>query len=381
MTHHKWAKALDEGHQVDVVFLDFSKAFDRVPHQALLHKFCNFVISWELLNWCQDYLSNRRQRVVIDGYSSSLTEITALVLQGSILGTLFFVLFINDLPDVVCSASTIALYADDSKMFRVINCDGDQMLFQNDLDKLYHWSQCNLMDFNSKKCKIMRITKKQVPFTNRVHLSDTVLEEVKEFKDLGILTNNGLSWNSHIDMITAKANRMLGLIKRTCMDLKDESTLKTLYCSLVRSNLEYCSVVWCPFTKRNVNKLERIQRRATRFILKSNEPYDVRLHKLNLLTLEQRRFVDDVTFLFKALNGHLDVDFSQFLDFYSQEDRYLLRHFDTKSLKKKYARTNILKNSYFYRIVDEWNSLPLEVRSACNVDKFKASVIKFVTKL
>ena len=182
-------------------------------------------------------------------------------------------------------------------------------------------------------------------------------------------------------MITAKANRMLGLLKRTCKDLKDESTLKTLYCSLVRSNLEYCSVVWWPFTKRNVNKLERIQRRATRFILKSNEPYNVRLHKLNLLTLEQRRFVDDVTFLFKTLNGHLDVDYSQFLDFYSQEDRYLLRHFDTKSLKKKYARTNILKNSYFYRIVDEWNSLPLEVRSSCNVVKFKAGVIKFVTKL
>ena len=266
-------------------------------------------------------------------------------------------------------------------MFRVINCDDDQTLFQNDLDKLYHWSQCNLMDFNSKKCKIMRITKKQVPFINRVQLSDTVLEEVKEFKDLGILTNNCLSWNSHIDMITAKANRILGLLKRTCKDLKDESTLKTLYCSLVRSNLEYCSVVWCPFTKRNVNKLERIQRRATRFILKSNEPYNARLLKLNLLTLEQRRFVDDVTFLFKTLNGHLDVDFSQFLDFYSQEDRYLLRHFDTKSLKKKYARTNILKNSYFYRIVDEWNSLPFEVRSSCNVVKFKAGVIKFVTKL
>ena len=381
LTHHKWARALDEGHQVDVVFLDFSKAFDRVPHQALLHKLCNFGISGELLNWCQDYLSNRRQRVVIDGYSSSLTDITSGVPQGSILGPLFFVLFINDLPDVVCPASTIALYADDSKMFRVINCDDDQTLFQNDLDKLYHWSQCNLMDFNSKKCKIMRITKKQVPFINRVQLSDTVLEEVKEFKDLGILTNNCLSWNSHIDMITAKANRMLGLLKRTCKDLKDESTIKTLYCSLVRSNLEYCSVVWCPFTKRNVNKLERIQRRATRFILKSNEPYNARLLKLNLLTLEQRRFVDDVTFLFKTLNGHLDVDFSQFLDFYSQEDRYLLRHFDTKSLKKKYARTNILKNSYFYRIVDEWNSLPFEVRSSCNVVKFKAGVIKFVTKL
>ena len=121
----------------------------------------------------------------------------------------------------------------------------------------------------------------------------------------------------------------------------------TSYCSLVRSNLEYCSVVWRPFTKRNVNKLERIQRTATRFVLKSNEPYDVRLRKLNLLTLEQRRFVDDVTFLFKALNGHLHVDCFQFLDFYSQEDRYLLRHFDTKSLKKKYTRTNILKTATF----------------------------------
>ena len=133
---------------------------------------------------------------------------------------------------MVCSTSTIVLYIDDCKMFRVINCDDDQMLFQSDLDKLYYWSLGNLMDFNSKKCKIKRITKKQVPFTNRVHLSDTVLNKVKECKDLGIVTDNGLSWNSYIDMITAKANRMLGLIKRTCTDLKDESTLKTLYCSL-----------------------------------------------------------------------------------------------------------------------------------------------------
>ena len=126
LTHHMWAKALDEGNQVDVVSLDFSKAFDRVPHQALLHKLCNFGISGDLLNWCQDYLSNRTQRVLIDGYSSSLTEITSGVPQGSILGPLFFVLFINDLPDVVGSTSTIALYADDSKMFRVINCDDDR---------------------------------------------------------------------------------------------------------------------------------------------------------------------------------------------------------------------------------------------------------------
>ena len=121
-------------------------------------------------------------------------------------------------------------------MFRVIDCDEDLIYFQEDLDKLHQWSQRNQMDFNTKKCKIMRITRKQVPFTNSVHMNDTVLEEVKEFKDLGILTDCSLSWNSHTDMITAKANRMLGLIKRTCKDLKDTATLKTLFCSLVRSN-------------------------------------------------------------------------------------------------------------------------------------------------
>ena len=112
-----------------------------------------------------------------------------------------------------------------------------------------------------------------------------------------------------------------------CIDLKDKSTLETLHCSLVRLSLEYYSVVWCPFIKRNVNKLDRTQRRATKFILKSNEPYGVRLSKLNRLTLEQRRFVADVIFLFKALNGHLDVDFSQLLDIYNQEDLHSAERF------------------------------------------------------
>lgn len=140
-------------------------------------------------------------------------------------------------------------------------------------------------------------------------------------------------------MITAKTNRMLDLIRRTCMDLKDEYTIKTLHSSLVKSNLEYCSLVWCPFIKKNVNKLERIQRRATRFISKSHEPYDVRLSKLNVAVNSwAKTLVADVIFFFKALNGHLDFDFSQFLDFYSQEDRYLLRDFDTKSFKKEISK-------------------------------------------
>ena len=158
------------------------------------------------------------------------------------------------------------------------------------------------------------------------------------------MTDCSLSWNSRTDMITAKANRMLGLIKRTCKDLKDTATLKTWYCSLVRSNLEYCSVVWSPFTKRNIDKLERI---------KSNDQYDIRLSKLKLLTLEQRRFLFGVTFLFKALSGYMNGYFSPFLDFYFREDHYSFRHFDNRSLKKRFARTTVL----FSCSVLSWNKV------------------------
>ena len=151
------------------------------------------------------------------------------------------------------------------------------------------------MDFNTKKCKIMGITRKQLPFTNSVHINDTVLEEVKEFKDPGILTDCSLSWNSHTDMITAKANRMLGLIKRTCKDLKDTATLKTLFCSLVRSNLES---LW----------------------------NTVRLSGL----LSQR------------------------------ETETNLKEFN---VGMRFAMTNVLKNSFFHRIVGKWNILPY-IRSA-----------------
>ena len=154
---------------------------------------------------------------------------------------------------------------------------------------------------------------------------------------------------------------MLGLIKRTCKGLDDPKTFHTLYCSLVHSNLEYCSVVWSPYTKRNTDKLQRVQRRATKLILKSDDPYDIRLKKLNLMSLEKRRSLADVTFLYKVLNGNTDIDISKIIDFHSEADRFSLRAKDSLTLKKKYARTNVLKYSFFHRITDQWNQLPLDI--------------------
>ena len=130
-------------------------------------------------------------------------------------------------------------------------------------------------------------------------------------------------------LITNKANRILGLLRRTCRGWKDTETLKMLYCTLVRSQVEYGSVVWLQHTARNTDKLECIQCRGTKFILrKRNFTYDERLKCLNLLPLEKRRYLFDVTFLYKVLNGYLNVDVSPFLNFYSQEDPYRLRGLD-----------------------------------------------------
>ncbi|XP_068725942.1 uncharacterized protein [Montipora capricornis] len=234
------------------------------------------------------------------------------------------------------------------------------------------------MVFNVKKCKVMRLTKKRQPLVSNYSLDNSPLEEVKEFKDLGVTTTDNFNWNSHIDIIVSKANRMLGLIKRTCRGLDDTKTLRTLYCALVRSNVEYCSVVWSPYTKKNIEKVEKVQRRATKFILKTEDNYETRLKKLNLMSLKNRRILADVTFLYKALNGISNVNIDSYIDFYSDADRYSFRKYDDLTLKNKYARTNPLKYSFFHRIVDSWNLLPYDIRKAVSVNIFKRGVKKFL---
>ena len=145
--------------------------------------------------------------------------------------------------------NAVALYADDCKTSRAINCPADHQEFQSHLDNLHSWSQRNLMDFNVKKCKLMHITKRRVLFHSDIHLNNNILEEVTEFSDLGLVTTKKLSWNTHVEKISCKANRILGLIKRTCEGRKDATTLTTLHCALVRSQLEYGTVVWSPYTE------------------------------------------------------------------------------------------------------------------------------------
>ena len=176
----------------------------------------------------------------------------------------------------------LLLYADDSKLYRIINSPEDMSSFQGDMDTISDLCEDNKIKISTKRCKIMRITRKRSPLVRDYYINDQCLESVYTYEDSGLLTSSNLSWNSYIDSITAKANKALGLVKRTCMDFKDITRLRILYRSLVRPLPKYSCETWNPKTQRNYNRIEAIQRRATKFILKYNEDYNIRLKRLDL---------------------------------------------------------------------------------------------------
>ena len=197
------------------------------------------------------------------------TPVTSGVPQGSLLGPLLFVLFINDLPDVVKPGVRAALYADDAKIYSAVQLVPDCVAVQESLSNMDVWTQRNNIQFNTTKCKVLTVTRKKQPLNYDYTLNHAQLERVTEEKDLGVIVNNTLSWEKHVNSVAAKANQLLGLLKRTCPLLTDVSVRRTLYPSLVKSQLCFVTQVWSPSQHYLKAKIERVQRRATRWILRT----------------------------------------------------------------------------------------------------------------
>ena len=207
------------------------------------------------------------------------------------------------------------------------------------------------------------------------YLGGTKLDHVDVEKDLGVLVSHNLSWNNHVDLISSKAQRMLNLLYRTCRDITDISTKKLLYIAWVRSCLEYASVVWSPHTKGNINNLEQVQRRATRFILGRDYSENERLSKLNLLPLQYRREINDVVFSFKCFKNIYKLNIFNYVTFRSSVK--LLRNVDHLTLDVPFSRTDVFKNSFFIRICRLWNELPLSIRESTSLSVFHKNLLAF----
>ena len=236
---------VDQGYPIDVVYLDFQKAFDKVPHKRLMLKIAAMGIAGEIYNWIEDWLNNRYQRVVLLGNSSKWGKVMSGVPQGSVLGPLLFLIYINDIDDSI--NSKLLKFADDTKVFSVVASQDDIKKLQEDLNNLCRWSTEWLMLFNVEKCKVMHIG------YNNCHASYTMeqntLDAVAEERDLGVIMQNDLKWDKQCSKAVTSANRLLGMIKRNFHYLDKEIVLQ-LYKSLVRPHLEYCVQAWRPHLKR-----------------------------------------------------------------------------------------------------------------------------------
>ena len=368
-----WTEALDNNLQVDTVYLDFRKAFDSVPHKRLIKKLEGYGITGNLLKWLKNFLNDRKQRVVINGKSSKWSDVLSGIPQGSILGPLLFIIYINDLPGVV--GSVCKLFADDCKLYRNIESEADMMELQEDIERLCKWSRDWLLGFNIKKCKVISFGnihfEIEYSLTDSENNSHTLSLEDSEC-DLGILFKKNLKFDEHIDKVVNKVNRISGLIRRKFTHI-DKSTFLTLYKSLVRSHLDYGNLIYYPTTKKCKQILENAQRRATRLVPELHGmSYRERLMELNLSTLEYRRKRYDIIQVFKIIHKIDDIDMSKFFTF---TDNSQLRGHNLK-LSKPRVNKSIRLNSFAMRTIPVWNNLPSEIVNSKTVLEFKTKLDK-----
>ena len=239
-TTHNIPNLLEAGNEVCAIFFDFRKAFDSVPHRKLLDKLQDLGLDEHILQWVKSYLTDRSQKVVVNGESSDPTHVVSGVPQGSILGPLLFLVYIDGVTDLPLSeASQLVLYADDILLYRPIKCQSDYSVLQQEINAINSWVEDNYPQFNISKCKHMQISRKRHTITSPAPLTiaSHQLEEVECFKYLGLLFTSDLSWTQHIESICAKARRLLGLLYRRFYQQSQPETLLRLYISLVRPHL------------------------------------------------------------------------------------------------------------------------------------------------
>ena len=252
--------------QTDVIYLDFRKAFDSVPHNELLLKLWLFGITGNLWLWFKAYLTSRKQLVSVNHCFSTTLPVLSGVPQGSILGPLLFLIYVNDLQ-LSASSSSLLLFADDTKCFNMVYSPSDSLVLQQDLTSLFNWSNHWKLSFNELKCILIRFSASHPAVNVSYFLNQHQLSATNSHKDLGIIVSSNLDWTDHYNYISDQAHKTFGLPRRTFRNCNSTYAKKILYLSLVRPKLTYCSCVWRPYLIKDIVTLENVQQRAIKFIL------------------------------------------------------------------------------------------------------------------
>ena len=306
-----------------------------------------------MLQWVKAFLEGRQQRVLLQQSKSPWKPVSSGVPQGSILGPVLFLLYVNDIPNIV--ESTAKMFADDTKVYRVSASVQKCEILQQDLNKLSAWSRKWLLKFNADKCVVLRL-RQAIDYLYT--LDNVYLLEVVDQKDLGVTVTNDLKPRTHITIMTKKANQKIGIIRRCFSDLTSEK-VTILYTTIIRPILEYASPTWNPWTKHDIQTLEKTQRRCLRLCKEH----------IDLPSLEQRRRNTDIVETYKILNNLYTVN----------PDKYFQRpHRDLRGHSQKLfqPRTNseVRRNFFSSRVIKDWNRLPAATAEAPTLAAFKHAI-------
>lgn len=373
---HEFASVINERGQVDVICMDFSKAFDRVPHDKLLEKLRKLGLNRSLLSWIRSYLSNRMQYVCYNNVCSPPLAVYSGVPQGSVLGPLLFLVYINDIASNLPSSVHVKLFADDCMLFSKITTVQDQELLNESLGVISSWCATWGMVINFNKTVFCSITNKKKVLDFRYTIGSTELAKVDEFKYLGVIFCNTLRWNSHVDYICARAYQKLAFLRRHLRHANRDVRL-TAYKSYVRPILEYASCVWDPYRRKQVTQIERIENLALRFIFseyRRTSSVTAMRAEARLDRLENRRKISRLKELYIIANGLTKIDPETYLLPSTSRSR---RTSNTKAISPYQYKNDVFKYSFFCRTIIEWNALPEELVSFCSLELFGAKLTEF----
>ena len=371
-TLRDFSTSLNDKSQTDAIFLDFSKAFDKVDHQILLSKLHGYGINPTLVTWAESFLLGRTQSVIVDGTESSPLPVLSGVPQGTVLGPLFFLVYINDITKNISPGTTVRLFADDTSVYRRINSEADAIELQNDLDILQEWEVANKMEFHPGKCQLLRVTNKRKPIAADYSIHSQNISKTDSVKYLGVTIDSKLAWSDHYNKISAKANSTLAFLRRNTYACP-KPVKETCYNAFVRPTVEYSSCVWDPHQQNNIQQLEKIQKRAARYVTGNHALIEgntaINMTTLGWVPLEERRARSKLLLLFKARTGDIDIPI---------DDLILSSRANRNSLHSNYLVPYSSVNSHLYSFFPStirlWNALPQSAKASANIDLLKGQL-------
>ena len=351
-------------------------------HDLILNKLkTQYNIDGTLLKFFTEYLCCRKQCVILDNVISECVDVLSGVPQGSILGPLLFVLFINDIYTNIDKDTNIALFADDTKIWRDINSEADCEILQNDINTLSTWSRNNKISFHLDKCKALSIHDSRPDFVKVLpfpycyyNINGNIIEFCENGRDLGVLVSSNFRWDDQHDEILKKAHQMLGFTKRTCHFILDARKRRSLYLSLVRSNFEHGSIIWRPVTETEISDFEKLQKKALKWIFKeenmhyNDETYIKKCCQANLTPMKIFFDINDLTFFHKIVYENVPILLPEYIKPYTGQGRLRQANLDSLSYVCIFTSSSYPSSrspfykSLFYRVIHSWNSIPLNLR-------------------